>query len=342
MAELGRTNTLTVVELASQGAYLDDDDQQPILLPNNQCPEGIQVGDELSVFVYLDSDDRWIATRQRPRAQVGQVANLEVKDVNAMGAFLDWGLAKDLLVPFSEQKQKLQVGQQCQVYVSIDNTGRLIGSTRLNRFIKDEAKAQWPGADDPYNNGDRVKLLISQRTDLGYKAVVDDQFWGVLHNNDVRTAVRPGQRLTGFIKRVRDDGRLDLSLEPVGKDKVNLLADRILDKLKQQDGRLWLSDQSSPEEIEQQLGVSKRAFKATIGRLLKLGKIRIEDQSIALNDAEPVAGRQPQGPKPPSKQARAAAEQLKQQSAAQTPSKKIYRNPRKSAKTLSLSSKKSS
>ncbi|GGY31510.1 GntR family transcriptional regulator [Bacterioplanes sanyensis] len=342
MAELGRFNSLTVVELAAQGAYLDDDDQQPILLPNNQCPDGIQVGDELSVFVYLDSDDRWIATRQRPRAQVGQVANLTVKDVNNTGAFLDWGLAKDLLVPFAEQKQRLQPEQSVLVYVTSDNTGRLIGSTRLNRFIKDEAKAAWPDAPDPYRNGDKVKLIIASRTDLGFKAVVDDEFWGVLHHGDIRSAIRTGQRLTGYIKRVRDDGRLDLTLEPVGKDKVNVLAERILQRLADNQGWLWLHDQSTPEEVEQQLGMSKRAFKATIGRLYKLGKIRFEDKAIALADAAPVAGRAPQPPRAPSAKAKAAAAELAQQSASKPSGKKVFSNRPKSANTLSISSKKRS
>lgn len=289
MAELGRYNTLKVQELAPHGAYLDDEEGGQILLPTRQVPEGAEIGDEIKVFVYLDSEDRWIATCQRPRVQLHQVASLEVIDVNRTGAFLDWGLAKDLFVPFAEQKQRMEQGNSYLVYVLQDNTGRLIGSTRLNRYINDEAKSNWPGAPDPYCVGDKVRMIISHRTELGYKAVVDDEFWGVIHHDDIRKAIRPGNKFDGYIKRVRDDHRLDISLEPIGHAKIGPLATRILKKLQEGDGTLGLSDKSPADLIELHLGVSKRVFKMAIGQLFKERKIVIESDHIRLandNDAK--------------------------------------------------------
>lgn len=287
MAELGRYNTLKVQELAPHGAYLDDEDGGQILLPTRQVPEGTEIGDDIKVFVYLDSEDRWIATCQRPRVQLHQVASLEVVDVNRTGAFLDWGLAKDLFVPFAEQKQRMEQGKSYLVYVLLDNTGRLIGSTRLNRYIHDEAKSNWPGAPDPYKVGDQARILISHRTELGYKAVVDDEFWGVIHHDDIRKAIRPGQKLEGYIKRVRDDHRLDLALEPIGHAKISPLAGRILKKLQDGDGTLGLSDKSPADLIELHFGVSKRVFKMAIGQLFKERKIVIEADHIRLaNDQD--------------------------------------------------------
>ena len=300
MAELGRYNTLKVQELAPHGAYLDDEDGGQILLPTRQVPEGTEIGDDIKVFVYLDSEDRWIATCQRPRVQLHQVASLEVVDVNRTGAFLDWGLAKDLFVPFAEQKQRMEQGKSYLVYVLLDNTGRLIGSTRLNRYIHDEAKSNWPGAPDPYKVGDQARLLISHRTELGYKAVVDDEFWGVIHHDDIRKAIRPGQKLEGYIKRVRDDHRLDLALEPIGHAKISPLAGRILKKLQDGDGTLGLSDKSPADLIELHFGVSKRVFKMAIGQLFKERKIVIEADHIRLaNDQDANKPR-------PGKQARAS------------------------------------
>lgn len=286
MADLGRYNTLTVQELAPHGAYLDDEDGGQILLPSRQVPENTQTGDQIKVFVYLDSEDRWIATCQRPRAQLHQVANLTAIDVNRTGAFLDWGLSKDLFVPFAEQKQRMEVGQAYLVYVYLDNTGRLLGSTRLNRFIQDEAKSSWPGADDPFKAGDAVKLMISHRTELGYKAIVNDEFWGLIHHDDIRKAIRPGQKMDGFVKQVREDKRLDISLEAIGHKKIAPLAKRILAKLEEGNGTLGLSDRSPADLIELHFGVSKRVFKMAIGQLYKERKIIIEDDSIRLGKTE--------------------------------------------------------
>ncbi len=287
MAELGRYNTLTVIEELPQGLYLDDNEEGRLLLPRRQVPEGTKKGDSLNVFVYLDSNDRPIATLQRPRVQLHQAAALQVKEVNRMGAFLDWGLAKDLFVPFGEMNQRMEEGKTYVVYVYLDNTNRLIASAKLNRFIKDEAKANWPGDADPFVKGDKVDLLIAQRTDLGYKAVVNNEYWGLIHENQIRTAIHVGQRMDGYVRRVREeDHRLDISLEPLGHVRMDPVADKIMLKLNDGDGTLSLNDKSPADLIELNFGVSKRVFKMAIGKLYKAREIVIEDSGIRLTSAE--------------------------------------------------------
>lgn len=342
MAEPGRYHTLTVLEEQPHGLYLDNNEGGKILLPRKQIPDNTAIGDALKVFVYLDSDDRPIATTLRPKAQLHQVAWLNVVDVNKTGAFLDWGLAKDLFVPFSEQKQRLEPGKSCAVYVYLDNSGRIVASTRLNRFIKDEVTSIWPGEPLPLNNGDAVKLLITQRTELGYKAVVNNEYWGILYNDDIRTAVRVGQKLDGFIKRVRDDKRLDLMLEPAGHERADPLARRILKKLEENRGFLPMGDHSPADLIELHFAVSKRTFKMAIGKLFKERLIMIEESGIRLagehESAEvvrprktvtvsaPVTSEKPAKPTTPAKSVNKADS-----------SKKVLRNPKhKSEKTLGL------
>jgi len=367
MAELGLYNTLTVLDEQPHGLYLDDNDGGKILLPRKQIPAGTKIGDSLRVFVYLDSDDRPIATCLRPKAQLHQAAWLEAVDVNQTGAFLDWGLAKDVFVPFAEQTHRKEAGKSYAVYLYLDNTNRIVASARLNRFIKDEVKANWPGAPIPLANGDKVKLLIAQRTDIGYKAVVNDTYWGLLHNDDIRKAIRIGQRVEGYIKRLRDDHKLDLMLEPVGHTKADPLAKKILQKMEESHGRLNLNDHSPAELIELQFGVSKRTFKMAIGKLYKERKIVIEetgirlateaDQKSAVNkdlkkEAKKESGKDARKPaKEPKSSAQKAQkagkkkEENNQDQADKKPAEKksapkVYRNPKtKSEKTLSLKKK---
>ena len=337
MAELGRYNTLKVQEMAPHGAYLDDEDGGQILLPTRQVPEGTEIGDEIKVFVYLDSEDRWIATCQRPRVQLHQVASLEVVDVNRTGAFLDWGLAKDLFVPFAEQKQRMEQGNSYLVYVLQDNTGRLIGSARLNRYISDEAKSNWPGSPDPYSVGDKVRMIVSHRTELGYKAVVDDEFWGVIHHDDIRKAIRPGNKLEGYVKRIRDDHRLDISLEPIGHAKIAPLATRILKKLQEGDGTLGLSDKSPADLIELHFGVSKRVFKMAIGQLFKERKIVIESDHIRLtNENDAKKPRPAKKHHKPQTTAKASATAKPAEKTKSEKPRKRFVNNKKSGKTLSI------
>lgn len=361
MLQAGQFHTLTVIDQQPQGLYLDDGFDGRILLPNRHIPDGTQVGDSLKVFVYLDSDDRPIATCQRPRLQLHQVGYLQVADVNRTGAFLDWGLAKDLFVPFAEQLQRMEAGQSYAVYLTEDNTGRLIGSARLNRFIKDQITdtdsvwQQQASATPELKAGDAVKMLIVQQTDLGYKAVINHRWWGLIHQSDVRTAIRPGLKLDGYIKRVREDGRIDLGLEPPGHRRAAPLASRIMTKLQANGGSLGLSDRSPAELIEMHFGVSKRVFKMAIGQLYKERKIRIEPDAIHLADPNQKEhkprsnNKRHQHDKPrnaksatpkqtSSKQAAASSDESK---AADKPAnKKVWKNNRaKTSRTLSLKRK---
>jgi predicted RNA-binding protein (virulence factor B family) len=273
---VGKYAVLEVGELLPMGALLIAGEFGNILLPNKQVPDKCAVGDAVKVFIYLDSEDRIIATCQRPRATVGQVANLEVADVNETGAFLDWGLVKDLFLPFAEQKTRVEVEQHCIVYVYMDNTDRIVATTRLNRFIKDEVAVIY----DHYNPGDKVRILIAARTELGYKAVVDNKYWGLIHHSDIHQEVRVGQKVDAYVRKQRDDKRLDLSLQPIGYQKVGGLAEQIMQKVEEGNGFLPLSDKSPAELIEMHFGVSKRAFKMAIGKLYKDRKITIERTGI--------------------------------------------------------------
>ncbi len=337
MLKPGLFYTLTADDMLSQGLYLKDEEGERVLLPRRQVPDNIQTGDSLKVFVYLDSDDRLIATTDRPRAQLHQVASLQVKDVNSTGAFLDWGLPKDLFVPFAEQKQRLEAGKTCLVYITEDNTGRLIGSTRLNRFIKDEARSDWPGAPAPFTQGDIVRLIIAQRTDIGYKAVVNDEYWGVLHESQIHKAIRVGQKTEGYIRRVRDDHRLDLSLEPIGHARADALANRIMKKLVESGGQLGLSDHSPADLIELHFGVSKRAFKMAIGKLFKDRQIVIEADGIRIADG-PGDERRSAKPRNDRKPAQTGKADKKAEKAPNAAGRKtVYRNPKsQSERTLKL------
>ena len=272
----GHYYTLTVISVEEIGAYLDAGrNMGKLLLPKRYMPEDIAVDDELEVFVYLDSEDRPIATTLRPKTQVGEVSRLKVAQVNNAGAFLEWGLPKDLLLPFSEQKHSLQEGDTAIVFTYRDpHTNRIVASTRLNRFIKDESVG--------LKQKDKVHLMIIGRTDLGYKVVVNHSFWGLIHSSDIHQAIRAGQKMTGYVKRVRDDNKLDISLEQAGYGRVDPLSDKILKKLKDQNGFLALSDKSPADLIEMHFGVSKRAYKMAIGKLYKQRIIKIEPDGIYL------------------------------------------------------------
>ena len=275
MAKIGRHNLLEVIKFEPQGAYLQAGWLGEVLLPKRYVPEGCEVGDPLNVFIYLDSSDRFIATTQKPRAQVGEVAFLEVKDVNRVGAFMDWGLPKDLLVPFNQQQETMEAGKSYLVYLYTDEeTHRIAASSKLNKFIN-----RLP---DNYKQGQKVDLAISDVTDLGYSAVIDDQFWGLLFFNDVVRPLKIGQKVRGFIKQIRSDGKVDLSLHAPGFSKIENLADKIIDRLEKGQGFLPISDKSPPELIYEAFSISKKAYKTAIGTLYKQRKIRIEKDGIYL------------------------------------------------------------
>lgn len=274
MLALGKMNRLTVKKQVKFGFYLDAQSWGEILLPNNVAPAGLEIGAELEVFLYLDSEDQLIATTERPKIKVGEVAMLEVVATTKVGAFVNWGLKKDLLVPFSEQQIPLKQGQKYLVYCYVDNSNRIVASTKLDRHLH-----KTPAC---YQPGDKVDVVISEQTDIGYKAVVNHQHWGVLYNNEVFKPLRRGDRMSAYIVKVRDDGKIDLRLNASTFKQAQDLTDKILHKLTQNDGKLALTDKSSPELIYATFGVSKKAFKQAIGSLYKDKKIVISEHGIVL------------------------------------------------------------
>jgi len=277
MALIGRFNSLQVVKHTDFGLYLDGGPDGEILLPNRYVPkdEPSEVDDWLNVFIYLDSDDRLIATTDKPKVQVGEFASLKVVAVNRVGIFLDWGLPKDLLLPHSEEKRPLQVGDYCVVHVYLDKrTKRITATARLDRYL-DNTPA-------PYQVGQEVDLLVVEATDMGFKAIINGKHWGLIHKNEVFKFLRSGMQEKGFIKEVRADGKISLSLQPVGKEAGSSLSEQILAQLRANNGALAVSDKSSPEAISKLFGVSKGNFKKAIGGLYKQGLIVIHDDRIEL------------------------------------------------------------
>ncbi|RXJ74286.1 GntR family transcriptional regulator [Veronia nyctiphanis] len=276
MIKIGQRNTLPVVKEVDFGVFLDGGDEYGnILLPKRYVPKGTQLDDELDVFIYFDSEDDVIATTEEPLAQVGQFALLRCVNTNRVGAFLNWGLPKDLLVPFSEQRIKMQEGREYLVFLYLDNaSGRIVGSTKFNKFL-DKMPAS-------YKQGEQVDLVVAESTDLGFKCAVNGQHWGLLYRAETFGKLFIGKKLKGFIRNLRDDGKIDLSLQKAGKGKVDDLSDKILTALDKKGGFLPVTDKSSPDQIFSLFRTSKATFKRTIGALYKQRKIRIENDGIYL------------------------------------------------------------
>ncbi|KLV08582.1 GntR family transcriptional regulator [Photobacterium ganghwense] len=278
MIRIGQYNTLEVVKMVDFGVFLDGgEDFGNILLPNASVPAGTQLGDKLEVFVYFDSSDEIIATTKQPLATVGEFARLKVVGICGVGAFVDWGLEKDLLVPFSEQRRRLEVGQEIMVRIYTDKaSGRIVGSTKFNRFL-DKTPAN-------YKVGQEVKVMIAEVSDLGFKAVIEGEHWGLIFKTEAFGKLFPGKKLKAFIKEIRPDGKINLSLQKAGRARVDDLADKILTALARKGGFIPLSDKSSPDEIFKEFRTSKATYKKTIGSLYKQGLIIIERDGIRLND----------------------------------------------------------
>jgi len=271
----GETNLLTAKRRTLNGYYLVDEEDVEVLLPNKYVPSGMKPGDEISVFIYKDSEDRVIATTIKPFILLNEFAVLDVVDVNSVGAFLDWGLEKDLLVPYSEQSPKMQVGNSYPVYLYLDEkTQRLVASGRINKFLELE--------EITVNNGDEVELLICNTTDLGINVIINNLHIGLLYDNELFQAVTPGDILSGYIKNVRPDNKIDVSLQKQGYVNVEPNAQKILQKLKDNDGFLNITDKSDPIIILAKLEMSKKTFKKAIGSLYKQKIIRIEKDGIYL------------------------------------------------------------
>ena len=277
MALIGRYNSLQVVKHTDFGLYLDGGADGEILLPKRYIPKDTpsEVEDWLNVFIYLDSSDKLIATTEKPKVQVGEFASLKVLEINSIGIFLDWGLPKDLLLPFSEEKHSLEAGQYCVVHVYLDkHTRRITATARLDRYLDVRPAA--------YQVGQPVDLLVAEATDMGFKAIINNQHWGLIHKNEVFKFLRSGMREKGFIKELRGDGKISLSLQPVGQDAANSLHESIVKRLQENGGTLQVSDKSPPEVISNLFGVSKGNFKKAIGALYKQGKIVIHPERIDL------------------------------------------------------------
>ncbi|MGR8952257.1 MAG: CvfB family protein [Gammaproteobacteria bacterium] len=272
MINIGKTNQLIVIKIQGPNVYLGQPGSPMVLLADKKSPKSVQIGDSVSAFVYIDGDGHLAATLQKPQAEVGDIAWLKVVAVNYYGAFLDWGVPKDLLVPFNEQICEMKPGRSYLVRLFEDNKGRIVATTKLDRFLAD--------AGPEFKVGQKVSLIIADHTELGAKAIVDNTHWGMLYQNEIFRPLRRGQKLTGYIKKVRDDHKLDLTLHEPGYGKIEPLADKILAELDKHDGVLQLGDKSPPEAVYAAFGVSKKAFKQAIGALYKKQLIVIEEHSI--------------------------------------------------------------
>ncbi len=273
--EIGRYNTLEMLRTTSVGAFLGDKEGNDVLLPTKWIPEGTQIGDTLDVFVYTDSEDRPIATTLTPHAVVNEFGFMRVNDVNDVGAFLDWGIEKDLFVPYREQRMKMQEGRSYVVYLYFDiTTGRVAASNRLNRFLDNDSLT--------VKEGDEVALLVYERTELGYKVIINHLHTGVVYGNEVIRPLNVGEKHVGYVRKVREDNKLDISLQPIGYAAVEPNSQRILDLLKATKGFLPFTDRTDPEIIRQKLGMSKKVFKKAVGLLYRERRITIEENGIRL------------------------------------------------------------
>ncbi|MBQ4633472.1 MAG: GntR family transcriptional regulator [Prevotella sp.] len=272
---LGDYNLMTVVKEVDFGVYLDGGEMGEILLPARYVPDGCKPGDELDVFLYLDNEERLVATTLRPLAKVGDFACLEVAWINRYGAFLNWGLMKDLFCPFREQKKTMEIGKSYVVHVHVDDDSyRIMASARVERYFSQERPT--------YNSGDEVDLMIWQKTELGFKVIVDNKFPGLIYKDQIFKAVRTGDRMRGYIQEVRPDGKIDVSLQPAGRRQTEEFSDTLLNYIKDNGGRCALGDKSPAEDIYQEFGVSKKVFKKAVGDLYKKRFITIGDEGLTL------------------------------------------------------------
>lgn len=273
---LGRICSLEVLRLVSIGAYLEWSNEDGVLLPKKYLPNGVQVGDKLNVFIYHDNEGRLIATTLHPYAQVGEVALLDCVSVTASGAFLDWGIHKDVFVPFSEQNDRMQEGHSYVVYLYIDHISeKIVASAKLGKHIGNKLPDYAPGAE--------VQVLITGHNDVGFRAVVDHRYWGMLYYDSLDdTELNRGLSVKAYVIRTREDGRLDLSLSPIGYNKLLGDTEKVLDLLKSNHNRLDVGDKSDADTIYKQTGLSKKSFKAAIGRLYKERKVALTPHSVEL------------------------------------------------------------
>jgi len=278
MLEVGKQNTMRVIKRLPFGAILvhdDDESAEEVLIPKRYEPENCQINDIVNVFVYLDSEDRIIATTETPFAHVEGFGFLKVVDVNKTGAFFDWGLSKDLLVPYGEQMYPVKVGSYHMVYLYLDDrSSRITGSLKIDKWLKEETF---------YLKQDQaVDLMIYAKTELGFKAIVNNDYSGLLYKNEIFQTLNIGDKLQGFIKQIRPDNKIDLTLQKPSEETRDALTDTILEDLKQQGGSSTLTDKSNPEDIYAYYGVSKKSYKKALGALYKKRLIVIDKDKISL------------------------------------------------------------
>lgn len=276
MIEIGKYNELEILRHTSVGFYLGDASGEDVLLPNKYCPDNVEQGDKIKVFVYRDHEERKVATNLSPKILLNDFALLKVTAVGSVGAFLDWGLEKDLMVPFNEQRQKMEEGKWYLVYLNVDKkTDRLYASNKIDKFLQNESLT--------VNEGDKVDIIVMEKTDLGFSVIVNKEHKGLIFENEIFKQLNIGDRFEGFVKKVREDNKIDISLQPIGYDNFNdPNCELICKKLTANKGFLKITDNSSPEEIYSVLGISKKAFKKAIGALYKQRKVTLTPEGIQL------------------------------------------------------------
>lgn len=276
MLELGKFQTLEVLRNTPPGLFLGSSSGEEVLLPNKYIPKNTNIGDKIEVFVYLDHEERFVATTIQPYIQINSFGLLEVVDVTKSGAFLYWGLEKDLFVPFNEQLKQMKVGQFCLVYMYLDkSTNRLVASERIGKFLKNEQLT--------IQENQEVDLIIGNKTELGFNVVINELHLGLVYADDIYLPIETGDKIKGFIKKIREDNKIDVTLQPMGyRNIIEPSSQFIIDKLKKKGGFISLNDNSSPELIKQEMNMSKKNFKKTIGLLYKQKLIIIKEDGIYL------------------------------------------------------------
>ncbi len=273
MVKIGKFNTLRVVKLVDFGAYLDGGNNVEILLPTRYISSPLHEDDEIDVFIYTDSEDRLIATTENPLIKVGEFAFLTVKQTTKFGAFLNWGLSKDLLVPFSEQKNKMREGCDYLVYAYLDDaTKRIVASSRFEKFLGNTIPE--------YKNGDSVKILVYQATEIGYKVIVDNLHNGIIYYNEIYQDINIGDTLSAYVKTIRPDRKIDLTLSDKAVNRISTLAEEIYQWLSIMGGESQLNDKSNPEDIKQIFSCSKKDFKKAVGQLYKQHRIILSENGM--------------------------------------------------------------
>ena len=276
MIEQGKEIELKISKRSTFGLFLSDESGEEILLPNKYCSEEMKPGDSIQVFVYKDSEGRKIATTQTPKILLHEFSLLEVTAVTGVGAFMDWGLEKELMVPFREQKQKMEAGRWYIVYMDLDEkTDRLYASNRVERFLQNDQIS--------VKEGEEVILVVQQKTDMGYSVIINHKHKGLIYDNQIFREIRIGDKLRGYVQKIREDQKIDISLQPIGFRNFNDSNSQLIyGKLEESGGFLAITDKSSPEDIYSQFGISKKAFKKSLGALYKQRMIEIRPDGIKL------------------------------------------------------------